>query len=133
MPTLDVSEVLDSPEFMTTVVLIRNVTTVGDDGLATTVVTTIPDIQAVVTSDRGRNYQLTAEGQTVVGSILVHSRTTFNDGTASTDGVNSTQPDRLTWKGRNYLVRQFDDYSEYGDGFTCARADLLPFAGGPNA
>lgn len=123
MPTLDVSDVLDDEDFADELALTVRVVTVGDDGRGHTAETTTT-ISGVVTSDKGRNRDLIAEGQRVVGSIMVHTSTRL------TSGSDGREADVVTWNGRQYTVVSIDDYTRYGDGFVCAHCDLMPLSGG---
>lgn len=123
MPLLDVSDALDDEDFADTLALTVRAVTVGEDGRGVTTETTT-NISGVVTSDKGRNRDLIAEGQRVVGSILVHTRVRL------TSGGDGREADVVTWSGRDYTVSSVDDYTRYGSGFICAHADLLPLSGG---
>ncbi|WP_210339835.1 hypothetical protein [Bosea sp. ASV33] len=119
MPTLDVSEILDDPEFADTATVYRNAVTVDPVTGRTTVTTTSTAILCVVTSDKGRNLQRNPQAALSEGSIIVHSTFTF------TEGGNGVDADELDWRGRKWTVVVVDDYSRYGAGFTCATCRLL--------
>lgn len=119
MPTLDVSEILDDPEFADTATVYRNAVTVDPVTGRTTVTTTSTAILCVVTSDKGRNLQRNPRAALSEGSIIVHSTFTF------TEGGNGVDADELDWNGRKWTVVVVDDYSRYGAGFTCATCRLL--------
>jgi hypothetical protein len=123
MPFLDLSDVLDDPDFTDTLLLTQETVTLDSHGR--TVSTPVRrNISGVVTSDRGRNRDLLAEGQRISGSILVHTRTPL------TSGGEGRMADLLTWNGRDYIVATVDDYTRYGAGFICAHCDLKPLNGG---
>lgn len=119
MPTLDVSEILDDPEFADTATVYRNAVAVDPVTGRTTVTTTSTAILCVVTSDKGRNLQRNPQAALSEGSIIVHSTFTF------TEGGNGVDADELDWNGRKWTVVVVDDYSRYGAGFTCAMCRLL--------
>lgn len=125
MPLLDVSDALDDADFADQLTLTVRVVAVGDDGRGVTTETTT-NISGVVTSDRGRNRDLIAEGQRQVGSIMVHTRSRL------TPGSEGREADLVAWNGRQYTVSSVDDYSRYGAGFICANCDLFPLSGGPD-
>ena len=124
MPSLDVSEVLNSPEFIdTTLVCTRQVQTVGDDGLALNTTTTIP-FSGVVTREPGDILERLAGGSIIKGTIRIH--TTF----VLDDGGPGKSADIVTWQTRQYTVTDVDDYSTWGAGFVSARCEVLALSGG---
>lgn len=123
MPLLDVSDVLDDEDFADELTLTVRVVTIDGNGRGQTSESTTP-ICGVVTSDKGRNRDLIAEGQRVVGSIMVHTSTRL------TSGGDGREADVVTWNGRQHTVVSIDDYSRYGGGFICAHCDLMPLSGG---
>lgn len=123
MPLLDVSDMLDDEDFADDLTLTSRSVTIDGNGRGVTIETSTA-ITGVVTSDKGRNRDLIAEGQRVVGSILVHTRAQL------TSGGEGREADVVTWNARQYTVVSIDDYTRYGSGFICAHCDLLPLSGG---
>ncbi len=117
MPLLDVSDVLDDPDFQTTVVLKRSGGTVGSDGRAT-YATTTSTIAAVVTAANGMNLARGADGRTSQGSITIHTRQMLYS------GEDGTEPDVIEWRGNEWTVVVVNDFSEYGAGFVSATAEI---------
>jgi hypothetical protein len=125
MPTLDVTSVLLSPEFVTRgLKCIRQTQTVDNDGIATNVPAT-STFSGVVTNDTGDLLVRLAEGSRIQASITIHTRFKLQDGK---DGLDA---DVITYKGRNYTVTNVADWSDYGRGFVCASCELISLSGGP--
>ncbi len=123
MARLDVTDILADPDFMDTgLVCERSVQTIGNNGLAVNVLRQMR-FSAVVTSDKGDILERIAQGERIVGSILIHSRFPLMDGKAGYTA------DVVQWRGRRYTVSQVNDYSHFGRGFVCATCDILPLAG----
>jgi hypothetical protein len=123
MPSLNVTRVLFSREFVDrTLVRRRNTQTVGDDGIATNATVDTP-LAGVVTNDAGDILKRFPESSYVVGSIMVHSKLPLTAGKASNDA------DLLQWKGDWYTVTDLADWTTYGAGFTCALCAPLTLQG----
>lgn len=126
MPTLDVSDVILSPEFMDIMTYTRNVQTVGDDGIASNAQTT-STIYGVVTSDKGDVISRESAGSLVNGTITVHTLTKLrNDGSG-------WDADTVTWNNSSFTVKAVNDYSRYGRGFVAAICEVIPLSGGEDA
>jgi len=123
MPLLDVSEILLDPDFVDSLVCMRNTQTVDDNGIATDTPTTTP-FYGVVTNNTGDLLMRLAEGSRITGSITVHSQ--FNL-IAGNDGIDA---DIVTWNGRQYTVTNVGDWSRFGIGFTATNCELIPLTGG---
>lgn len=123
MPTLDVTEVLSDPDFMTNaLVRIRYTQTVGSDGIASN--TTASDsFSGVVTQATGNQLVRADGGSYISGTILVHSTFPLSAGAAGQDA------DVIAWRGRNYTVKDVADWSDYGRGFTCATCEPIALSG----
>lgn len=125
MPTLDVSDVLLSPEFLdTTLVVKRNEQTVDEDGFARNTTTETP-FGGVVTVDRSLEARRMQAGQVINGAILIVTTYRLSSGNTGIDA------DIVTYRGRDYRVTFVDPYTAYGAGFVQAHCELLPFDGGP--
>lgn len=125
MPTLDVTDVLLSPEFLdTTLVVKRNEQTVDDDGFPKNITTATP-FGGVVTVDRSLEARRMQAGQVVTGAILIVTTYRLSSGNTGIDA------DIVTYRGRDYRVTFVDPYTAYGAGFVQAHCELQPFDGGP--
>lgn len=125
MPTLDVTEVLLSPEFLdTTLVVKRSEQTVDNDGFAQNTVTQT-QFAGVVTVDRSLEAKRMQAGQVINGAILIVTTYRLTSGNTGVDA------DIVTYRGREYRVTFVDPYTAYGAGFVQAHCELQPFDGGP--
>lgn len=124
MPTLDVSDVLLSPEFLdTSLVVTRSVQSVDNDGFPQNTPTQTP-FGGVVMVDRSLEARRMQAGQVIGGAILII--TTFR----LTNGNTGVDADIVTYRGRDYRVTFVDPYTAYGAGFVQAHCELQPFDGG---
>lgn len=115
MPLLDVSEVLDDPDFATCFDVRRTVTTVGQNGRVSTSEETTAEA-GVITMDSGLQLNRLSDGRMVAGGIIIHSRFLLSA------GFGDQEPDIVVWQGREYTVTVVGDYSQYGVGFITAKA-----------
>lgn len=126
MPLLDVSDILDDPDFQTDFLVTRTTQTVQSNGMANNAVATTTQY-GVVTMDDGTLNKRFPDLERVEGAILIHTRFRLTDGTTSaTPGV-TIPPDVIDWPstgGRKYTVHYVDNYSQYGAGFICAICTL---------
>lgn len=124
MPTLDVTDVLLSPEFLdTSLVVKRSEQIVDSDGFAQNTVTQTP-FGGVVTVDRSLEAKRMQAGQVINGAILIVTTYRLTSGNTGNDA------DIVTYRGREYRVTFVDPYTAYGAGFVQAHCELLPFDGG---
>lgn len=124
MPTLDVTDVLLSPEFLdTSLVVKRSEQTVDNDGFAQNTVTQTP-FGGVVTVDRSLEAKRMQAGQVISGAILIVTTYRLTSGNTGIDA------DTVTYRGRDYRVTFVDPYTAYGAGFVQAHCELQPFDGG---
>ncbi|HAI51413.1 head-tail adaptor [Atlantibacter hermannii] len=124
MPTLDVTDVLLSPEFLdTSLVVKRSEQTVDNDGFPKNTVTQTP-FGGVVTVDRSLEARRMQAGQVITGAILIVTTYRLTSGNTGIDA------DIVTYRGRDYRVTFVDPYTAYGAGFVQAHCELLPFDGG---
>lgn len=125
MPTLDVTDILLSPEFLdTTLVVKRSEQTVDNDGFAQNTVTQT-QFAGVVTVDRSLEAKRMQAGQVINGAILIVTTYRLTSGNTGVDA------DIVTYRGRDYRVTFVDPYTAYGAGFVQAHCELQPFDGGP--
>lgn len=123
MALLDVTEILLATDFMGAgVIWKRSAQTVGDNGRATSVVTTTP-FAGVVTNDKDEVLERLAGGECKKGSITIHTMLRL------TAGGGDRIADIVTWQGRDCTVANVNDYSHISRGFAAASGDLLPLAG----
>lgn len=117
MPLLDVSDILDDPDFVGTFVLHPSTQVVGSDGRA--VNTAMPSVTCagVVTQGTGDLLGRTPEGDMIHGSITIHTRQELAVG------------DVIEYGGRKHTVSIINDWSTYGQGFYMAACEMLPFNG----
>lgn len=123
MPLLDMSDVLTDPDFTDCLVCMRNAQVIDDNGRGTLVPTPFP-FYGIVTSEGGDELKRLAEGEIISQKIRIISKFLLTDG-----GIGFTA-DIVQWNGATYTVRQVDDYSRYGQGFTQATCELIPLSGG---
>ena len=123
MPSLNVTRVLFSREFVDrTLVRRRNTQTVSDGGMASNAAADTP-LAGVVTNDAGDILKRFPESSYVVGSIMVHSKLPLSAGKTGQDA------DLLQWKGDWYTVTDLADWTTYGAGFTCALCTPITLQG----
>ncbi|MGQ2386297.1 hypothetical protein [Acinetobacter ursingii] len=120
MPTLDVSDVLLDPDFMTKNLKCKRVSVVvGGNGRPEK---TEQEFQfsGVVTTNSGQNMDRREDGALIKGAINIHTKTLL------IAGDDDHQADEITWKGKAYYVVQVLDNLHYGRGFNKAICDLKP-------
>ncbi|MBT2142685.1 MULTISPECIES: hypothetical protein [unclassified Rhodanobacter] len=123
MPSLNVTRVLFSREFVDrTLVRRRQAQTVDAGGIASNTPTDTP-FAGVVTNDAGSILKRFPEASLVTGSMMVHSRTPLSAGAAGKDA------DLVQWQGNLYTVTDLADWTTYGAGFTCALCTPLTLQG----
>jgi hypothetical protein len=124
MATLDVSDVLLSPEFTDNYSIQRNVETVDIHGRSTTTPTTTASF-GVVTMANGADLKRYPELQMLERVLSIVTKTRLQS------AVNGAQPDIIIWRGDNYVVKALDPYPQYGQGFyqaIAASIDLMDVA-----
>lgn len=123
MPSLDVSDVLLDPDFMSKgIVCTRTAVIVGDNGRSQTTVTT-HTFNGVVTSNDGFKLDRKPDGTVIKGAINIHTRFVL------TEGDVGHQADEIKWQGRDYIVSQTLPNLQYGRGFIKAICTLKPISG----
>lgn len=124
MATLDVSDVLLSPEFTDNYSIQRNVETVDIHGRSITTPTTTASF-GVVTMASGADLKRYPELQMLERVLSIVTKTRLQS------AVNGAQPDIIIWRGDNYVVKALDPYPQYGQGFyqaIAASIDLMDAA-----
>ncbi|RZG78611.1 hypothetical protein EXE10_17490 [Acinetobacter sp. WCHAc060033] len=120
MPSLDVSDVLLDPDFMTSdLVCNRKSVVVGDNGRPQTTLASNP-FSGVVTTNNGLNMDRREDGTLIKGAINIHTQFALTSGSS---GLNA---DEILWKGKTYIVSQVLDNEHYGAGFVKAICELKP-------
>lgn len=121
MADQDVSDVLDDPDFNTTILLRRASVHAREDGLADVEPAWLA-VVAVVIPDGGQDLVQTPAGDQVQGDITVYSRRDLTAGGAELSA------DQIEWDGARYKVLNAQSY-RYGTGYTravCQQMDLNP-------
>ena len=121
MPLLDVSEILDDPDFSTVITILRTVEDVNNFGEATYSVKTFSNVSAVVTGDGGQALALLEDGSRISDSIVVHCKLPLQAGTPK------LAADKVIWNGALFLVKNSRDWSQWGAGFYRAACEFLEY------
>lgn len=122
MPQLDVSDAILDPEFVDEIFITRRPYTVNDNGQV--VVTPTPmQIVAVVTQGSAHPLEQKGDAQYSGPVITVHAYQ-FQLYDAVTGKTSSYQPDLIKYVGNVYMVTKVYNWSQYGQGFTMAEAEL---------
>lgn len=119
MPTLDVSEIIDDPEFSTTFTLVRSTDVVGANGRTTQAAACSSVLRGVI-QPTGEDNILTAEGTMISRFIEIITK---NQLRCARQGYAA---DRVVWRGGTYVVKSVSDWSQWGAGFCEANAEFLP-------
>lgn len=107
MATLDVSDLLDDPEWSDFFTLLRQSETVGANGRA--VRTQLAPEQIVgVMQNGGRRNTIGPDGALVTGDLNIWTKTHLR---VATD---TAPADRLLWAGTTYTVTMVEDWSRFG-------------------
>jgi hypothetical protein len=117
MPSLDVSDILDDPDFVGSFTLYPAAQTVGVNGRAVNVQGVSVTCAGVITQGTGDVLGRTPEGDIIHGSITIHTRQILSIG------------DVIGYGGRRHTVSVVNDWSTYGQGYFMAACELLPFNG----
>jgi hypothetical protein len=124
MPTLDVSDVLDDPDFADdSLICLRNSQTMGSDGRVVSTPPVLIPFSGVVTAMGGQELLRKPDGEYNRATISVITRFTLYTGKPALSA------DVIQWGGNTYTVVQIDDYSRYGSGFVQATAELRELSG----
>lgn len=118
MPNIEVAELLDDPDFTTSVVFIRRALTVGIDGRAAITETQSPPTPAIVQPGiyRRRNEQ---PAQAVEGTVSVWTRYVLRM-------TRSGQlPDLMVWRGQRYQLSTLEDWSAWTPGLGFFKAEFV--------
>lgn len=116
MPLLAIDELLTDPDFTSYLYMVETRSQVGQDGMAQNFKYKSRFI-GIVDPAGATELQRAPEGMNTTGALIV---ITNNTNLTAGDAQAGTQPSQVQWHGQLYLVRQIDDYSEYGKGFVKA-------------
>jgi hypothetical protein len=123
MPLLDVSDVLDDPDFREDGILVeRNAVAVDDGGMASLGVTNYT-ISGVVCSASGSSLMRVPEGERNTDFISLHTKFRL------ISGEDGNTADVITYMGKRWTVYSINDYTRYGTGFVQALCQLIPMTG----
>ncbi len=128
-PTLDVTEALTAPELQDSFTVTSTTRAIGAGGVSIDTATSPTPTFGTVVPNKSTLVRL-PDGSRLAASIDIYTRYALTDG-SRTDDVNSQAADIVTWRNRKYVVCAVEDWSDFGQGFIHAAADLLPF--GPPA
>lgn len=119
MPFLDVTDVLDDPDFQDVFDVVRSAQTVGSDGLAVNTSQTFANIIGVVQPATGQ-MDRAPEGVLQHGSIVIYTKFRLQTGSASQSA------DEVTYNGSVYVISDQQDWSRFGVGYIRATGTLKP-------
>ena len=118
---IDVSELMDDPDFCTTITVLRRTSTVGTTG-RNALAENPNTVTAIVQAGNGETLKRLPESAQLSDWITVYSKFVF-----TADGMGQ-YPDIVQWNSKRYVVKLKIDYSNWGEGYT--RADCLIEGGG---
>ena len=129
MPALDVSDLLDDPDFVEAITVIRREQVVNSKGRTTIVPTVFENVLASVqpkdTAIGGNIISREADGSFRGSNLNVYTRFRLRSvSKTEADDVNY-QPDVIIWNGDHFLVALTNDYSHYGAGFMHAECEAI--------
>lgn len=126
MANIDVSEVLEDPDFQDSFGVLRSVENVDSHGRG--VLTQARSIAiGVVQPASGRQMELTPEATRTSEMLEIWTQFGLQEAT------DQTQADIVVWHSKQYVVVRVDDFDNWGQGYVhvvLSRKDLLP-AGTP--
>lgn len=119
MPFLDVSDVLDDPDFVTTFDVMKATQSISSNGVATDTSEPIDTgVYGVVEAAASLTLQRLAEGSRQGGAIHIYTRYRLSDGRGNEEAH------VVLWNGAHYTVVSVDDWSQFGAGYVRATCDL---------
>lgn len=129
MPLLDVSEVIDDPDFADTFEVIRRVETVNSFGESTVVEDSTEGVSGVVCMASPEDLERLAEEDRQHKVISVVTRYRLRG--VSKESGSTYKPDIILWAGSHYEVKWIDDYTHYGTGFVEVLAGSIDYVDPP--
>lgn len=129
MPFLDLSDLIDDPDFADdsgTLFLRRTAAAAGTNGRGQSAPQDEP-LAGVVTQASGDALRLLPEGARAEGAILIHTRADLR---VVSEGYAA---DQVLWQGRTYTVAAVADWTTFGAGFCAAVCTLKNMTARPPA
>ncbi len=131
MRGFDMSEVLLDPDLTDGFIYYRRPYTIGTNGRA--VITNSNPITAygVITAASSNDLQRLDDYQTSTRYMSVVTQEHLQMLAPASNGNSGFQPDLITWRGTNYIVKSCDPYPQFGPGFfqaIIASIDLVDVA-----
>lgn len=120
MADLDVSELMDDPDFADPAILHSRTATVDPATGRTIVTETTAPITVIACTVSPVTAQRLSQGTHTTGWRAFHSVTRMTAG----DAALGTEADRLEWSGQMWQVVEVNDWSTFGDGFVEAIATV---------
>lgn len=117
MPTLDVTDVLLSPEFCDEINYVRRKQTIPGPGRVVVKAYNLTTLGVITIGSLNDNPQ-EADQQHATNMITVHSIVRL------LDNAKGYQPDLVYYNCQTYLVRKAYNWSRYGAGFFAAECEL---------
>lgn len=111
MADLDISELLDDPDFVDSVTVLRRTQTVGDDGRVAETTSTFEGVVMAISPTGNNDVQRLDDHQKQLRSIKVVTKFRLQGPTFGKGA------DLVAWQGSMYLVAVVDPYSHFGIGF----------------
>ncbi len=120
MATLDISNILLDPRFIShSLICHRYAVVVNGNGRTETNVTSSPFV-GVVTTNNGLRMDRREDGTLIKGAINIHTAFQLIPGDAQ------TKADEIEWEGKTFIVSQVLSNKHYGRGFVKAICELKP-------
>jgi hypothetical protein len=119
--TIDVTDLLEDPDFATTFDMFHTTSVVDAQGMNQ--LTASPVINGVigVVTPNPKAFVRQPDGSILNANIMVYTKTILTNGEAT------NEPDVVIWNGHQWLVKIVTDYHEFGQGFVVANCDLQNF------
>jgi hypothetical protein len=118
---IDVGDIVQDPDFASTVVVTRRASVIGDDGVGRVVESTFELIGTVATE--GNPMVLEAEYVHSQDNVTIYTKTKL------LDAATGFQADNIAWGGSTYLVRKVTNLSHFG--FYQAECDMINLTSAP--
>lgn len=126
MAGLDVSDVINDPDFQSSFTVTSTTRVVGLNGRPILPYTVTGPTAALGVVIPGKSsLRRLDDGSRIEAFIDIWTQYPLTGGTKASD-TTSRAADIITWRGRSYTVAMVEDYSDFGAGFLHVSADLLP-------
>ena len=122
MASIDITELLDDPDFSDTFFLRRQHQNIDSSGLAHNAETSVA-CDGVCFPGEGNKLIRTRDGDRVESDMTIVTRTILRAGRGGEPA------DNVEWMGQRYVVTLVEDYANWGGGFVQARCNLLDLRG----